>query len=61
MTYHPSTKGTHSQSDNYPTNIINCPIEDVAARTAKEMNAKKASENLLRAIQRGRTRTTRER
>ncbi|KAM3179869.1 hypothetical protein ACTXT7_017430, partial [Hymenolepis weldensis] len=39
-----------------------CPIEDVAGRTVTKMVTKKASaENLLRAVQRGRTRTIRER
>ncbi|VUZ49313.1 unnamed protein product [Hymenolepis diminuta] len=38
-----------------------CPIEDVAARTATIMATKKAStEILLRTVQRGKTRTTRE-
>ncbi|VDL62367.1 unnamed protein product [Hymenolepis diminuta] len=38
-----------------------CPIEDVAARTAMTMVTKKSSiEILLRTVQRGKTRTTRE-
>ncbi|VUZ49469.1 unnamed protein product [Hymenolepis diminuta] len=28
MTYHPSTKGTHSPSDNYPTNTRNSHSQD---------------------------------
>ncbi|KAM3174382.1 hypothetical protein ACTXT7_010660 [Hymenolepis weldensis] len=73
-TDHLSTEGTHSPSDKYPTNITpqmpffgerryyqDCPVEDVAARTETKMVPKKASkENLLRAGQRGRTRTIRE-
>ncbi|KAM3186822.1 hypothetical protein ACTXT7_003545 [Hymenolepis weldensis] len=74
-TDHLSTEGTHSPADNYPTYITpqmpfffgerryyqDCPVEDVAARTETKMVPKKASkENLLRAGQRGRTRTIRE-
>ncbi|KAM3176671.1 hypothetical protein ACTXT7_006072 [Hymenolepis weldensis] len=38
-----------------------CPIEDVAARTTMTMATKKTStENLLRTVQRGKARTTKE-
>ncbi|VDL19014.1 unnamed protein product [Hymenolepis diminuta] len=74
MTYHLSTKGIRQLSDEYQKQSPSrcrfcggcrhhrdCLIEDVSVRTAMTMAAKMAStENLLRTVQQGRTKTPKE-